>query len=738
MPTNRRSFRLVAIAAVLSFVIMIGFLTIVDSEDSTATGTEFTVGPYNYVTTSSNTVQLVTPVSGSMVNVTIPNSVEYLEINYSVTSIADNAFYEMDTIETITIPNTITSIGENAFAYCRNVNSLNYDAPALTSSSQYMFAEIGMTAESTSVVFGPHVVEIPDKMFFYSMVSPKTSKITSVTINGNVTSVGDWAFYCCNNLTTITLPNSLVSIGERAFMRTALTSITIPSNVTNIGVRAFSDCSGLTSVTIPQNVTTLGEMAFYDCANIDTVILNASLPDYQSAPGLFGRSGGLIGTHITLTIGDGVTRIPSYFATGSPRIDSVTIPSSVRTISSNAFSNDTYLSTVTMYGIPSFGSNCFKTGSYMNNKNVTIYSICESGFLDEYGGSYTSFTYNQFPHVSLDMSGHTPSPVPDGWFFRNGSLLKYFEEGDDIIIPTITVTGYDYKGLNTTPAAVMPSSSLIYQTIWDIKQLTISFDSNGGSGSQTPLVVNYNQNVNLPNTTTFTKSGRSFGGWSTVADGQRIYNLTYVKNDATLYARWNVTITFNSNGGSGSQQSVTTSENTLYVFAKSTTFKAPSGKIFAGWSLSKNGSAVQGFTPTQNTTVYAVWADNGTSPSSNYTTYYTITLKTENLTSTGKSTYLTGGKVTGGGSFASGSTVTLKATPEKGWKFDKWSDGVTTESRSYTVQSDATLTATFSMIDVEEEAYETGQKIGTGIIVGGIVASVAGIAIAALVIRKLL
>ena len=88
----------------------------------------------------------------------------------------------------------------------------------------------------------------------------------SVTYNGTtypVTNIWSFAFYECN-LTSITIPNSVTSIGIYAFYGcTGLTGITIPNSVTSIGEVAFYGCSGLTSITIPNSVTSIGDYAFY-------------------------------------------------------------------------------------------------------------------------------------------------------------------------------------------------------------------------------------------------------------------------------------------------------------------------------------------------------------------------------------------------------------------------------------------------------------------------------------------
>ena len=160
-----------------------------------------------------------------------------------------------------------------------------------------------------------------------------------ITFKGDLTEIGDFAFWFCDRLESVILPNSLTTIGRGAFLgcsdlkefkgkfasndgrvlivdkvlksvapAAGLTEYTIPDIVTTIGDGAFACCRCLTSITITDSVTTIGDEAFYDCSSLTSV-----------------------------TIPDSVTTIGDYAFCGCSSLTSVTIPDSVTTIGDGAF-----------------------------------------------------------------------------------------------------------------------------------------------------------------------------------------------------------------------------------------------------------------------------------------------------------------------------------------------------------------------------------------------------------------
>ena len=226
--------------------------------------------PYNEIWyTNGSTTEPTAPYKTNVFGVNIVSNTYNAEkecwiikFDDDVTAIGGYAFYGCSSLTSVIIPDSVTTIENYAFESCSSL---------------------------TSVIIPDSVTSIGNGAFCYC------SSLTSVNIPDSVTTIGDAVFAGCRNLrefngkyasdngrcliidgtlnsfapaglTEYTIPNSVTSLGEFAFVGcSSLTNITIPNSVTTIGASAFYRCSSLTSVTIPDSVTTIGNYAFDDC-----------------------------------------------------------------------------------------------------------------------------------------------------------------------------------------------------------------------------------------------------------------------------------------------------------------------------------------------------------------------------------------------------------------------------------------------------------------------------------------
>lgn len=198
---------------------------------------------YNLYTDTKTAGVTKSNVTGDIV---IPEKITVDGVEYSVTSIGYQAFYECKALTSVKMPSVIT-IYADAFNYCSNLTSVEMPSVTTIGGSAFNFCS------SLASVDMPLVTSIGSDAFFDCL------NLTSVDIP-SVTSIGSGAFSDCSNLTSVDMP-SVASIGDRVFRYcSSLTSVSMPS-VTSIGNAAFSDCP-ITNVSLPATLTSISNGCF--------------------------------------------------------------------------------------------------------------------------------------------------------------------------------------------------------------------------------------------------------------------------------------------------------------------------------------------------------------------------------------------------------------------------------------------------------------------------------------------
>ena len=265
-----------------------------------------------------------------------------------------------------------------------------------------------------------------------------------LTFDAPVTSIGNYAFYRCSSLTSITIPDGVTSIEKQAFsLCKSLTSITIPDGVTSIGERAFSYCESLTSITIPDGVTSIGNYAFDGCSSLTSVII----PDSVTTIGNYAFQG--CKSLTSITIPDGVTSIGNSAFYGCSSLTSITIPDGVTSIGHYAFYRCRSLTSITIPdGVTSIGESAFSDCSSLTSITIpdSVTSIGERAF--SYCRSLTSITipdgvtsignYAFDGCSSLTSVYCKPTTPPTG----GSEMFHYNASGREIYVPAASVNAY--------------------------------------------------------------------------------------------------------------------------------------------------------------------------------------------------------------------------------------------------------------------------------------------------------
>ena len=356
-------------------------------------------------------------------SITIPDSISWDGVSYTVVSIGDDAFRQSASdrngLEAISLPQSITSIGYNAFRECVTLKSVNIK-------SLDSWCGISFANGDSNPVYYSHNIYLNGE------------EIRDLVIPDGISSIGNYTFRGCSGLSSIHIPNSVISIGDDAFLQcTGLVSVNIPDNVQTIGSQSFFDCSSMKSLTIGNGVLRIGGQAFFSCKELVSVIIPNSV----------------------FVIG------ANAFA-GCDKLEKIEIGESVYEIQYGAFSNCPELKDVYCYrrSIPTTYEKVFY-GSYIEYATLHVPGTA----VNQYKEAEPWKNFKEI--VILDMPKYTLKYIVDSEEYKSYQI----EEGATITPePAPTKEGYTFSGWSDIPET-MPAHDVTVTGTFSINSYKLTY-----------------------------------------------------------------------------------------------------------------------------------------------------------------------------------------------------------------------------------------------------------------------
>jgi len=374
---RRLKQRLTAGLALLA-LLLCGVCVAADEEASEMTDViEVDGGALIYTVTDG--IGAITGFQGEPTDVTVPATVA----GYPVQAIAEKAFYECDSLTSVTVPGGVKLIGSSAFYACRSLETVTLpDTVGVISPYAFYYCD-----KLTGVTLPDGLSAVSDYAF-YACLSLQT-----LTLPDSVTAIGDYGLYACKSLTGLSLPTGLTSIGHYALYDCAgLTELVLPDSLQTVGDYAFYNCTGLSSFTIPKNVTAFGAGALLACDSIGAIEVAPGNTAYVSKDGiLFSADGTRLLAYpegrggARYTVPDGVTEIGAEAFSRCAKLTEIILPRGLTALGDYAFSECAGLTGITLPDtLETVGNDTFYACTGLTGVSLpdSVTSLGEEAFFD--------------------------------------------------------------------------------------------------------------------------------------------------------------------------------------------------------------------------------------------------------------------------------------------------------------------------------------------------------------------